>query len=202
MGCEHRLDVHLALVSGRAARVIESRLRVVGGRSDRLFLSGQQQHDGYVRISGTPLYGFGGLGGVFTSRPGVSTWGVGRSDVFGRGTDNLLYHGYYENGWSGFLENFSGAITPDSDCVSRNTNLIDCVVRGPNNEALWLSWTGSSWTSYSSLGNVLRSGPTIARSAPTISMGWHGARIVISISAAGPTGSAVGCGTISAAMRV
>lgn len=117
-------------------------------------------------ISGTQLYGFGGLGGVFTSGPGVSTWGVGRYDVFGRGTDDLLYHDYYENSWSGFIENFSGVVTSDPDCVSRNTHLIDCVVRGPNDAALLLSYTGSGWTSYSSLGNVLRSGPTIASLGP------------------------------------
>ena len=35
------------------------------------------------------------LGGVLTSGPGVSSWAVNRLDVFVRGTDNALWHKWW-----------------------------------------------------------------------------------------------------------
>jgi repeat uncharacterized protein DUF346 len=36
-----------------------------------------------------------------TSDPAVS-WGPGRIDVFARGTDNAVYHQFYDGDWSGW----------------------------------------------------------------------------------------------------
>jgi hypothetical protein len=113
-------------------------------------------------ISDNILLGYADLGGTFTSGPGASTWGPGRYDLFGRGSDNQLYHAYYEGGWSGYVDGFTGVVDSDPDCVSRGVNVIDCVVLGANGQAQQLNWNGAAWTYYTNLGGHLRGGPTIA----------------------------------------
>ncbi|MCG8460641.1 MAG: hypothetical protein MI919_30535, partial [Holophagales bacterium] len=55
-----------------------------------------------------------------------------------------------------------GKIASAPDCVSRDTNRIDCFVRG-RDDALWHRWwDGSRWGIWASLGGVLSSAPTAA----------------------------------------
>jgi hypothetical protein len=62
------------------------------------------------------------------------------------------------------VDYLTGSITSDPDCFSRGVNLINCVVRGSNNQRLMLIWNGMAWDYYHDLGGYLRSGPTIASS--------------------------------------
>ena len=41
---------------------------------------------------GPSATGWEALGGVFNSTPAVVSWGPDRLDIFGLGTDNVLYH--------------------------------------------------------------------------------------------------------------
>ena len=41
--------------------------------------------------------------------PAVASWSSGRLDVFVRGTDNALWHKWYQNSWSGW-ESLGGVI--------------------------------------------------------------------------------------------
>ena len=51
------------------------------------------------------------LGGVLTSGPGVSSWAANRLDVFVRGTDNALWHKWWNgSSWNGW-ESLGGVIT-------------------------------------------------------------------------------------------
>ena len=47
---------------------------------------------------------------VLTSDPAVCSWAPGRLDVFVRGTDNVLWHKWFQGGWSGW-ESLGGILT-------------------------------------------------------------------------------------------
>ena len=102
-----------------------------------------------------------GLGGVLTSDPDVSSWGPNRLDVFVRGTDNAMWHKWWDgSAWRGW-ESLGGTQTSGPGAVSWGPNRIDCFVRGTDN-ALWHKWwDGSRWRGWDSLGGVLTSDPTV-----------------------------------------
>jgi hypothetical protein len=86
----------------------------------------------------TAWSGWESLGGVITSDPSVSSWNSGRLDVFARGTDNALWHKWYQNGWSNW-ESLGGVLTSAPGAVSWSNGRIDVFVRGTDN-ALWHKW--------------------------------------------------------------
>jgi hypothetical protein len=45
---------------------------------------------------GNAWTGWNTLGGTVTADPGAVSWSVGRIDVFVRGTDNVMYHKWYQ----------------------------------------------------------------------------------------------------------
>jgi Repeat of unknown function (DUF346) len=120
------------------------------------------------------------LGGVVSSSPDVCSWGPGRLDVFVRGTDDALWHKWYEDGWSGW-ESLGGVITSDPAAVSWGPGRIDVFVRGTD-DALWHKWYDGSWSGWESLGGVIMGGPDVSSWAPgrldvfargTDSVLWH-----------------------------
>ena len=100
------------------------------------------------------------LGGQLTSGPGVSSWGVGRLDLFSRGTDNSLIHKWYNNGWYNW-ESLGGIITSEPAAVSWGNGRIDVFARGGDN-ALWHRAYENGWQAWESLGGVLGAAPTVA----------------------------------------
>ena len=99
------------------------------------------------------------LGGIITSDPAVSSWAPGRLDCFARGTDNAMWHKWFQGGWSGW-ESLGGVITSAPDAVSWGPGRIDCFARGTNN-ALWHRWFQGGWSGWENLGGVLTSGPAV-----------------------------------------
>jgi hypothetical protein len=73
----------------------------------------------------------------------VSSWASGRLDVFARGTDNLLYHKSYDNGWSAW-ESLGAELGSDPEAISWARNRIDVFARGTN-DALWHKWYDGGW---------------------------------------------------------
>jgi peptidoglycan hydrolase-like protein with peptidoglycan-binding domain len=104
--------------------------------------------------------GWESLGGVLTSAVGVSSWAPGRLDTFVRGTDNALWHKWYQNGWSGW-ESLGGFLTSGPAAVSWGSGRIDAFVRGGDN-ALWHKWYQNGWSGWESLGGVLTSDPAVS----------------------------------------
>jgi Repeat of unknown function (DUF346) len=41
----------------------------------------------------------GGLGGVFNNAPAAVAWTKGRLDIFGLGTNNEMFHKWWDNSW-------------------------------------------------------------------------------------------------------
>jgi hypothetical protein len=97
------------------------------------------------------------LGGVLTSGPAVSSWSNGRLDTFVRGTDNALWHKWFQNGWSNW-ESLGGVLTSSPGVSSWRSGRLDVFVRGTDN-ALWHKWYQNHWYNWESLGGVLTSSP-------------------------------------------
>lgn len=102
------------------------------------------------------------LGGVLNFSPGVSSWAPNRLDAFVAGTDNALYHKY----WNGFRwsdwENLGGVLTSAPAAVSWGDNRIDVFVRGTTNSMYHKWWDGSRWSDWEDLGGVLTSAPAVS----------------------------------------
>jgi hypothetical protein len=78
------------------------------------------------------------LGGVLVAGPTVS-WSANRLDVFGTGTDNHMWHKWWNgSSWSGW-EDLGGVLIDNPAAVSWGPNRIDTFVRGTDNH-LWHKW--------------------------------------------------------------
>jgi hypothetical protein len=104
------------------------------------------------------------LGGVLSSGAAVSSWAGERLDVFVKGTDNALWHKWFDRGWSGW-ESLGGVLDNEPAAVSWASGRIDVFVRGTDN-ALWHKWFDRGWSGWESLGGVLSSGPAVCSWAP------------------------------------
>ena len=100
---------------------------------------------------------------TFKDDPTVASWDQNRLDVFTRGTNDALWHKWWDgSSWSPGWENLGGVSTSSPGAVSWGPNRIDTFVRGTDN-ALWHKWwDGSSWSSWESLGGGLTSAPTVS----------------------------------------
>ena len=67
-----------------------------------------------------------------TSDPAAVSWGPGRIDVFARGTDNALYHKWYDGNWSGW-ESLGGMLTSGPAVCSWASGRLDVFARGTDN---------------------------------------------------------------------
>ena len=69
------------------------------------------------------------------SAPAVSSWASGRLDVFVRGTDNAIWHAWYDSGWNAW-QSLGGALTSSPAAVSWAANRIDLFGTGTDGN-LW-----------------------------------------------------------------
>jgi hypothetical protein len=102
------------------------------------------------------------LGGGLAGDPDAASWAAGRLDVFVRGTDNVLYHRWYDGAWHGF-EGLGGTLTSDPTAVSWGSGRIDVFARGTNNHLIHKWFVDGAWSStWEDLGGVLASAPDAA----------------------------------------
>lgn len=119
---------------------------------------GQQPGRGWI--------GWENLGGGLTSAPGVSSWQPNRLDVFGRGTDQALYHKWWDGrSWSNW-ENLGGVLTSGPTVSSRRPNHLEVFVRGTNQRMYTRTWNGSRWVDWEDLGGKLTSAPAAVSWGP------------------------------------
>ena len=111
-------------------------------------------------IYGSRRGGWESLGGIITSAPDAASWAANRLDVFARGTDNALWHRWWDgSAWRGW-ESLGGVLSSGPDVSSWAANRLDVFARGTDN-ALWHRWwDGSAWRGWESLGGVLTSDPS------------------------------------------
>ena len=101
------------------------------------------------------------LSGQFTASPAAVSWADGRIDVFGRGSDNALWHRSYNNSaWSSWTS-LSGqlAATTGPSVSSQAAGKLDVFVIGSDN-ALWQrSYENGTWSDWKSLSGQLTASP-------------------------------------------
>jgi hypothetical protein len=106
------------------------------------------------------------LGGVLTSAPDAASWAPGRLDVFARGTDNQLWHKWWDgNAWS-YWEPLGGVLTSAPTAVSWGPDRIDVFGRGTDAQMWHKWWDGNTWSGWEPLGGALIGGPDAASWAP------------------------------------
>ena len=109
----------------------------------------------------TPSWHSENFGGTSPSAPEICSWGDGHVEIFHRGTDNALWHKYWNGtSWSGW-ESLGGSLASGPGCVSWGANRVDVVARASNNTLLHWYWNGSSWNS-ENLGGSIVDDPDIA----------------------------------------
>ncbi|UVT16517.1 MAG: hypothetical protein H8K04_02835 [Nitrospira sp.] len=104
------------------------------------------------------------LGGIITAGPAVSSWAGERLDTFVKGSDNALWHQWFDGGWSGW-ESLGGVIDGSPCAVSWASGRIDVFARGMDN-ALWHKWFDGGWSGWESLGGTITAGPAVCSWAP------------------------------------
>ena len=119
------------------------------------------------------------------SEPAAVSWGPNRIDVFVRGTDNTLWHQWFDNG---IWENgepldapLDGVITSAPAAASEAEGQLSLFVRGSDN-ALWFRrFAGGVWQNWESLG-----GPPdgVATSAPAATS-WGAGRLDVFVQSSG-----------------
>jgi hypothetical protein len=93
--------------------------------------------------------GDGPLGGT----PHAVSWGTGHTDVFWRGTDSRLWHGWYFGGtWSG-PQPLGGSLAGDPSPVSWGPGHIDVFWKGSDGQ-LWHVYYVNGWHGPESLGGA------------------------------------------------
>ncbi|KAL9588407.1 MAG: hypothetical protein Q9203_002792 [Teloschistes exilis] len=98
--------------------------------------------------------GFENLGGGCDgANPiGASTWGVGRLDLFCRGSDGDLLHQFYDgSSWQpsqGSLESLGGSIHSGPSIVSWGENRLDIFAFDKKNRIVHLYWDGNQWSKW------------------------------------------------------
>ena len=118
-----------------------------------------------------PLQPFKGtwddLGGVATSAPSAASWAPGRQDAFVRGTDNALWHRWWDGrAWSGW-ESLGGVLTSDPGVAARAPGRLDVFVAGTDDAVWQRSWDGNAWGQWQRHDGMLTtSAPAVATWAP------------------------------------
>jgi hypothetical protein len=112
------------------------------------------------------------LGGGFTfaSDPAVASWAPGRLDVFVRGGDNRLYHGWLDGGGWHFFEQLAGDffMVGNPAAASWGSDRIDVFMRGGDSK-LYHGWYDTNgWHFWEQLGGgfTFASDPAVASWAP------------------------------------
>jgi hypothetical protein len=99
------------------------------------------------------------IGGVGSYDPGAVSWGPGRLDVFGRGTDSALKHTWWDGvGWAEW-EDLGGGLASSPDAASWAAGRLDVFVQGTDNQ-IWHKWyEAGTWYGWDPLGGSLTSAP-------------------------------------------
>src|SRR5699024_11312838 len=105
-------------------QVIEITLEIVRN-------NGQQPGDGWSNWES--------LGGVLMSAPAVASWQSNRLDVFARGTDQALYHIWWDGRWSNW-ESLGGILTSQPAAVSWRPDRIHVTGRATDNTLYHIRW--------------------------------------------------------------
>ena len=109
-------------------------------------------------------YGWESLGGTLTSGPAAASWSANRLDVFVRGTDNAMYHKWWDGIWYDW-ENLGGENTSGPAAASWGSDHLDIFAMGTDS-ALWHRGFDRGWHDWGSLGGIFTSDPAAVSWGP------------------------------------
>src|SRR3954468_14768966 len=85
---------------------------------------------------------------------------MNRLDIFGRGSDNQMWHkAWLRTGWGGW-EPLGGSFTSAPDAASCASQHLDVYARGTDNAVWHKAWNGSGGTGWQALGGTWTSDPS------------------------------------------
>jgi CHAP domain len=97
-----------------------------------------------------------------SSGPAVSSWSIGRLDVFWVGFDHHLWHKWHDNGWYN-PENLGGWLQGAPAAVSWGPGRIDVFARGTDsNNSLMHLFHDGGWSQWEALATGLSAGPGVS----------------------------------------
>jgi len=100
--------------------------------------------------------GWDNLGGSFTSEISCVSWDVGRIDCFVRGTDNALWHRWWDGSQWRDWESLGGQLGGRPECVSWSAFRIDCFALDPRGRMQHRWWNVTQWQGWEDLGGPFR----------------------------------------------
>ena len=150
-------------------RVVNMRLRFSGGNVDtsgNSFRAAFALKSDWFTITGggAPGVFFESLGGALVSAPAAASWQANRVDTFVQGTDNNLWHKWWDGRWFDW-ENLGGSLTSAPGAAAWGVGRLDVFARGKNNQLVHKWWDGQ-WKGWENLGGVLSSSPAVAAWGP------------------------------------
>jgi len=91
--------------------------------------------------------------------PAAVSWGLGRIDTFGQGTDGKIYTNYYasSSGWSGFTSPAPTIVGSGPAVSSWGQNRLDVFARGTGADLIH-SWYDGSWHNWETLSGQIKTG--------------------------------------------
>ncbi|MGI8967346.1 MAG: N-acetylmuramoyl-L-alanine amidase, partial [Limisphaerales bacterium] len=116
----------------------------------------------------TKYMGYVNGGSVISGGVDATSRGVGKLDVFVRGTDNRLKQRYYDSaiGWSAWIDH-GGVLTSDPTVAAWDSNRLDVFVRDTGNALNHKSWSSTGgWSGWDSLGGQLGGGADACSRGP------------------------------------
>ena len=135
-------------------------LRELGAEPHRLLRPrNRQRHVAHAGGTASAWGGWESLGGVILGGPDCVSWGPNRIDCFAKGTDNAMYHRWWDGAAWGGWESLGGTILEAPDCVSWGPNRIDCFARGTDAAMHHRWWDGTAWGGWESLGGIILDKP-------------------------------------------
>jgi hypothetical protein len=128
--------------------------QLTGNGANKTFDNAFTDRCGLSLPPGRPASQWESLGGATPSRVAALSWAPNRLDLFVRGTDDGIWHKWWDgrvwNGW----ESLGGTTRNPVTAVSWGPNRLDLFVRGTD-DAIWHKWwDGQAWNGWESLGGA------------------------------------------------
>jgi Repeat of unknown function (DUF346) len=82
------------------------------------------------------------------SSPAVASWGANRLDVFVRGTDNAIWHAWWDGSTWNYWQSLGPSIVSSPAAVSWGPNRIDLFGVGTDGKLYHQYWNGSTWSAW------------------------------------------------------
>jgi len=100
------------------------------------------------------------LGGGLSGSPAATSWSSGHLDIYVRGTDNALYHRWFDGANWSHWEDLGGVLGSEPAAVAWAPGRMDVFARGTDGSLIH-RWFDGGWSHWESLGGQIVGKPTV-----------------------------------------